>query len=144
MYGNCMGNPSFTTGGVHVATDGNTCDSGAGNLNAGRSFGIGAGKWYGFFFGMGASWRWPAQRLGGVQAAQPRAVFVGFDVGSVPSAASVQIVVTAPSGAQTSYACSDSPCQVTVDDRQGSHLYRMSYLSRSGEVLARSQSALLD
>jgi hypothetical protein len=33
---------------------------------------------------------------------------------------------------------------VTVDDRQGSHLYRMSYLSQSGHVLAQSQTGLLD
>jgi hypothetical protein len=105
---------------------------------------MGAGKWYGFFFGIGASWRWPAQRLGGVQAARPRAIFVGFDLGSVASAASVQIVVTAPSGAQSSYTCSVSPCEVTVDDRQGSHLYRMNYVSQSGDVLAQSQTALLD
>jgi hypothetical protein len=144
MYGNCMGNPVFTTGGVYAAADGNTCDSANGNLNAATNWGIGAGKWYGFFFGIGASWRWPAQRLGGVQAARPRAVFVGFDLGSVASAGSVQIVVTAPSGAQTSYTCSVSPCQVTVDDRQGSHLYRMNYVSQSGDVLARSQTALLD
>ncbi|MGA2271977.1 MAG: hypothetical protein ABSH00_00380 [Bryobacteraceae bacterium] len=144
MYGNCMGNPAFTTGGVYAPSDGNTCDSSNGNLNASTGYGIGAGKWYGFFFGIGASWRWPAQRLGGVQAARPRAVFVGFDLGNVPSAASVQIVVTAPSGAQTSYACSVSPCRVTVDDRQGSHLYRMSYLSQSGHVLAQSQTGLLD
>jgi len=144
MYGNCMGNPSFTTGGVYAASDGNTCDSPNGNLNASTNWGIGAGKWYGFFFGIGASWRWPAQRLGGVQAAQPRAVFVGFDLGSVPSAASVQIVVTAPSGAQTSYACSVSPCKVLVDDRQGSHLYRMNYVSECGHVLAQSQTSLLD
>ncbi len=144
MYGNCMGNPTFTSGGVYAATDGNTCDSVNGNLNGSTNWGIGAGKWYGFFFGVGASWRWPAQRLGGVEPAQARAVFVGFDLGYVPSAASVQIVVTAPSGAQTSYACSVSPCQVTVDDRQGSHLYRMSYLSQSGRVLAQSQTTLLD
>jgi hypothetical protein len=144
MYGNCMGNPSFTTGGVYAATDGNTCDSGNGNLSASANYGIGAGKWYGFFFGIGASWRWPAQRLGGVQAAQLRDVFVGFDLGSVPSAASVEVLVTAPSGAQTRYACSASPCKVTVDDRQGSHLYRMNYLSECGHVLAQSQTALLD
>ena len=144
MYGNCMGNPLYTSGGVYAASDGNTCDSSNGNLNASIAWGIGAGKWYGFFFGIGASWRWPAQRLGGVQAARPRAVFVGFDLGSVASAASVQIVVTAPSGAESSYACSVSPCEVTVDDRQGSHLYRMDYVSQSGEVLAQSQTALLD
>jgi hypothetical protein len=144
MYGNCMGNPSFTSAGAYVATDGNTCDSGNGNLNATTNYGIGAGKWYGFFFGIGASWRWPAQRFGGVQAAQLRDVFVGFDLGAVASAASVEIVVTAPSGAQGKYDCSSSPCKVTVDDRQGSHLYRMSYLSNSCKVLSQSEPALLD
>jgi len=144
MYGNCMGNPSYTNAGVYTATDGNTCDSVNGNLNGSANYGLGAGKWYGFFFGIGASWRWPAQRLGGVQSPQPRAVFVGFDLGSVPSAASVEVVVTAPSGAQTSYACPASPCQVTVDDRQGSHLYRMKYVSPSGQMVAQSEPALLD
>jgi len=144
MYGNCMGNPLYTTGGVHTASDGNTCDSANGNLNASTSWGIGAGKWYGFFFGIGASWRWPAQRLGGVEMARQRSVLLAFDLGSVPSAASVEIVVTAPSGAETTYACSVSPCEVTVDDRQGSHLYRTNYLSQSGQVLTRSMVALID
>jgi len=144
MYGNCMGNPLYTIGGVYAASDGYTCDSSFGNLSSDTSWGLGAGKWYGFFFGIGASWRWPAQRLGGVQPAQPRAVYVGFDLGSVPSAAGVEIVVTAPSGAQATYACSVSPCAVTADDRQGSHVYRMTYLSQSGQVLAQSQAALLN
>jgi len=144
MYGNCYGNPLYTQSGYYAATDGNTCDSANGNLNSSTSWGIGAGKWYGFFFGMGASWRWPAVRLGGVQRALPRAIFVEFDLGSVESAASVRVVVTAPSGAQTSYACSTSPCQVTVDDRQGSHVYQMTYLSSCGQELARSRPGLLD
>jgi len=144
MYGNCMGNPLYTASGVYAATDGDTCDSPNGNLNASNSWGIGAGKWYGFFFGIGASWRWPAQRVGGVQAARPRAVYVGFDLASVRSAARVEIVVTAPSGAKATYSCTSSPCELTVDDRQGSHVYRMSYLSQSGHVLTRSQNALLD
>jgi len=144
MYGNCMGNPIYTTDGVYTATDGNTCDSANGNLNASTSWGIGAGKWYGFFFGMGASWRWPAQRLGGAESARLRDVLLAFDLGSVPSAASAEIVVTAPSGAETTYACSSSPCKVTVDDRQGSHLYHTNYLSQSGHVLSQSMVALIE
>jgi hypothetical protein len=144
MYGNCMGNPQYTASGYYAANDGNTCDSSNGNLSASTNWGIGEGKWYGFFFGIGASWRWPAQRLGGVEAAQGRAIFVGFDLASVPSAAGVEIVVTAPSGAQATYACSSSPCEVTVDDRQGGHLYRMHYVSQGGQVLAQSQTAKLD
>jgi hypothetical protein len=69
---------------------------------------------------------------------------VGFDLASVRSAARVEIVVTAPSGAKATYSCTSSPCELTVDDRQGSHVYRMSYLSQSGHVLTRSQNALLD
>ncbi len=144
MYGNCMGNPLYTTGGVYTASDGNTCDSANGNLNASTGWGIGAGKWYGFFFGIGASWRWPAERVGGVQPARLRNALVAFDLASVPSAASVEIVVTAPSGAETRYACWSSPCKVTVDDRQGSHLYRTNYLSQSGHLLAQSMVALIE
>ena len=151
MYGNCMGNPAYTDvsaiqkldPGYAPPSDGNTCESANGNMNL-STYGIPEGKWYGFFFGIGASWRWPAQRLGGAQAAQERPIFVGFDLGSVHEAAKVEIAVTAPSGAQTTYTCSSSPCRVLVDDRQGSHLYRVSYLSQSGCVLAQSRVALLD
>ena len=76
--------------------------------------------------------------------ARQRPVLLAFDLGSVPSAASVEIIVTAPSGAETTYACSVSPCEVTVDDRQGSHLYRTNYLSQSGQVLTQSMVALID
>jgi hypothetical protein len=144
MYGNCMGNPLYTAYGAYAASDGNTCDSPNGNLNASNSWGIGAGKWYGFFFGIGASWRWPAQRLGGVESAQRRAVLLAYDPGSVPSADRAEIVVTAPSGAETTYVCTSSPCEVTVDDRQGSHLYHTNYLSQSGQVLERSMTALIE
>jgi hypothetical protein len=144
MYGNCMGNPLYTAPGFYAASDGNTCDSTNGNLSADIHYGIGAGKWYGFFFGIGASWRWPAQRYGGVQAARRRAVYVPFDLARVPSAASVEILVTAPSGARATYTCSQSPCEVTVDDRQGGHLYKMNYLSESGRVLAQTETALTE
>jgi hypothetical protein len=144
MYGNCMGNPLYTASGVYAPTDGNTCDSPNGNLMASNNYGIGAGKWYGFFFGIGASWRWPAQRLGGVEVARRRAVLLAYDLGSVPSADRAEIVLTAPSGAETTYACASSPCEVTVDDRQGIHLYHTNYLSQTGQVLERSMTALIE
>jgi hypothetical protein len=55
----------------------------------------------------------------------------------------VQVLVTAPSGAQTTYSCSSQPCAVTVDDRQGAHWYQIKYLSAGGAVLSQSQPDLL-
>jgi hypothetical protein len=74
----------------------------------------------------------------------PRRILIGLASGAIPNAASAQIVVTAPSGAQTMFSCSGSPCEVTVDDRQGAHLYRIQYLSEEGRVLSQTDAALLE
>ncbi|MGA2717133.1 MAG: hypothetical protein ABSG41_28960, partial [Bryobacteraceae bacterium] len=43
------------------------------------------------------------------------------------------------------FACGPaSSCEVTVDDRQGSHWYRIQYLSEDGKVLSQSDPALID
>ena len=85
--------------------------------------------------------QWPAARVGGVAPPSNRSVSIDFD----PTlSASVQIVVTAPSGAISTYPCgSSSPCSVTVDDRQGSHWAQTQYLSVSGKVLSQSDPGLL-
>jgi hypothetical protein len=60
-------------------------------------------------------------------------------------AAKTQISVTAPSGKVTIFTCgAASPCEVTVDDRQGSHWYRVQYLSADGKVVSQSDPALID
>lgn len=87
------------------------------------------------------SHRWPAVRLGGAQPPRPRKVLVSVKMADV--AASVTIVVTAPSGAETVFACSSDPCEITVDDRQGTHLYRIQYSSSSGKVLNQSRTDLV-
>ena len=137
-YGAIWGNCSMTSGGGATYF----CDSHYVNTGGELSNGsIGAFKWVGFFFGMGMSHQWPAVRQGGVQAAQNRTIYIAFDIGQ---AASVRIIVTAPSGTPpVVYACGASPCAITVDDLQGSHWFQIQYLSATGQVLSESAPDLL-
>ncbi len=140
FYGSLWGYCPWTTGGVY-------CSSGSTASNAGQSnfadVYIHGGKWTGFFTGIGMSHQWPAVRLGGVAQARQRRVSINFRLVDVPLAASAYIQVTAPSGAQTNFACSSSPCAITVDDRQGTHLYKVVYLSSSGSRVTESQPDLI-
>ncbi len=132
FYGAVFGAAGYTATGYFG--DGIT----ASNLDNGS---LGSYKWPGFFFGVGMAHQWPATRLGGVAPAQYRTVSVSFNLGK---AATLQIKVTAPSGAVATYQCgSVSPCNVTVDDRQGAHWYQIAYLSESGAVQSQTDPALL-
>jgi hypothetical protein len=133
-YGSIWGNPQYTTGGVYSDSNYVRYENSNGSL--------GAYKWTGFFFGMGMAHQWPAVRLRGVAPARNRKVSIEVKQGA---AAKTQISVTAPSGAIRVYPCgSTSSCEVTVDDRQGSHWQRVQYLSEDGKVLSQSDPALLD
>ena len=102
---------------------------------------LGAYKWTGFFFGMGMAHQWPAVRLGGPAAPLARKVNLEVTQGI---AAKVRITVTEPSGRTTIFACGDySVCPVTVDDRQGDHLYQVQYLSADGMVTSKSKPQLI-
>jgi hypothetical protein len=132
-YGSIWGNPVYTTGGVY--SDSNYVRDENSNSS------LAAYKWTGFFFGMGMVHQWPAVRLGGVQAARYRNVNLDVPQGV---AAKAQISVTAPSGAVKVYACPAASCEVTVDDRQGTHWYRIQHLSADGKVVSESKPALID
>jgi hypothetical protein len=133
-YGSIWGYPEYTTGGVY--SDSNYVRDE--NSNAA----LGAYKWTGFFFGMGMAHQWPAVRLGGVRPEKKRRASLEVRQGV---AAKTQISVTAPSGKVTVFACgAASPCEVTVDERQGSHWYRVQYLSAEGKVVCESDPALID
>jgi hypothetical protein len=134
-YGSIWGNPAFTTGGVYSDSKYVRDENSDGSL--------GAYKWTGFFFGMGMAHQWPAVRMGGVAPAANRKVSIDVKRGL---AAKTQISVTAPSGKVSIFACgpaSASSCEVTVDDRQGSHWYRVQYLSEDGKVASQSDPALI-
>jgi hypothetical protein len=133
FYGATYGAAGYTAAGFW--TDGLT----ASNLD---DVSLGSYKWPGFFFGVGMAHQWPAVRLGGVAPPQYRTPAVAL---STPAGLSAQVVVTAPSGANSTFPCgaTDSSCQITVDDRQGSHWYQIQYLSPAGGVVTQSVPALL-
>jgi hypothetical protein len=131
FYGATYGASGFTSTGYW--TDGLTSS----NLD---DVSLGAYKWPGFFFGVGMAHQWPAVRLGGVAQPEYRSVPV---TPVTPPGLSAQIVVTAPSGAQSIFPCpSDSTCSITVDDRQGSHWFQAQYLSPAGSVVSQSAPQL--
>lgn len=134
-YGSIWGNPVYTTGGVYA--DSNYV------RDENSDAALGAYKWTGFFFGMGMAHQWPAVRLGGVAPPKYRNVSLQIKPGA-GTVAKTRVWVTAPSGETKSYQCkSPETCDVTVDDRQGSHWYVAQYLSADGAVLSQSDPALI-
>jgi hypothetical protein len=93
-------------------------------------------KYFGMLFGIGAGSDWPAYRSGEARPRIGRPIRVAFNMASVPGAAAVRVKTTAPNGEQIETSCASSPCMVTIDDRQGDHIFRLDYLSASGAVLA--------
>jgi hypothetical protein len=140
VYGALWGSTQFNTGAVYQDANSVGNNQNASNMLDGFIHG---GKWTGFFAGAGMSHRWPAERVGGLLPPSNRQIDVSFVTGSITGAASARIVVTAPSSAQTTFTCPGSPCQVTVDDRQGTHLYQIQYLSAGGQVVSQTDTALL-
>jgi hypothetical protein len=102
---------------------------------------LAVGKWAGFFFGVGMAHQWPAVRQGGALPPRNRTVGIGYTAGGADS---VRIVVTAPTGAETEFSCPSSPCPIAVDDRLGSHWYRVQYLNSSQTVLREAAPELLN
>ena len=132
-YGSIWGNPLYTTGGVYTDSEYVRDENSNGSL--------GAYKWTGFFFGMGMSHQWPAVRLGGPAELLARKVNLDVTQGL---AAKIRIAVSAPSGKVSMFACGQASfCEVTVDDRQGAHLYQVQYLSADGKIVSTSKTQLI-
>jgi hypothetical protein len=112
-------------------------------LNALDGDNIWSYKWLGFLFGIGMSHQWPAVRLGGVQPAVPVSSSISLDIPGA-GAVSAKILVTQPSGAKQLFNCSDSPCQITVDRRQGAHWYQIAYFDAEGKLLSQGHPDLLE
>jgi len=137
LYGALWGNAAYNTGSVYSDQASDAANIGFTNLIDAY---IHAGKWYGFFAGMGMLHRWPAVRLGGVAPANNRTVYVPFTVSGTANAAKVRLTITQPDGAAAVLICATSPCAVTVDARAGSVLMKMDYLNSSGGVVAPGDS----
>jgi hypothetical protein len=100
-------------------------------------------KWLGFFFGYGGATAWPLARIGGVDRTPARTITVPLNLSSVPGSTQARLTVTAPTGTSVQTLCSESPCTISVDDRQGNHQLRIDYLSSTGELLAPGETSLL-
>jgi hypothetical protein len=93
-------------------------------------------KYFGMSFGVGAGSDWPAYRIGGGRPRIGRPIRVAFNMASVPGAAAVRVTTIAPNGEQIQTSCASAPCTVTIDDRQGDHIFQLEYLAPGGAVLA--------
>jgi hypothetical protein len=69
-------------------------------------------------------------------------VSISYRLADVPLAATAYIHVTAPSGAQTNFACSPRPVRLLSTIGRGVHFYQVVYLSSSGGVVSQSQPDL--
>ena len=139
MYGALWGSSTYNAGGVYQDANSVANNLGASNLLDAY---IHAGKWTGFFAGAGMSHRWPAERIGR-QSPVPRVVQIAYPANAIANATSARILLTAPTGASTTVSCTSSPCQVTVDDTQGTFLYQIQYLGTSAQILSKGDVALL-
>jgi len=101
------------------------------------------GKGYGQASGAGGAPNYLAYRVGGGQPYVEASVQVNFDLSSVMNATQARIRVVRPSGEETVTVCSNSPCQVPVDPRQGQHRMTIEYLSAEGDVLSKTESTPL-
>lgn len=131
VYGASFGYPAWTTGGVF--TDGIYANESTANMG---DVSLAGYKYFGQAFGVGMTHTWPALRLGGFSSVISRTLQVGFNLASVSNAAKVRVSLTEPSGYVVQNICTTSPCAVTGDVRQGSHLIKLEYLSSGNVVLA--------
>jgi hypothetical protein len=101
-------------------------------------------KWSGFGYGMGGMFTstWPAWRLGGLAAAQPRTYSFGYVAYSGEDHRVV--TVTQPSGATTVTTCTASPCALPgFDARQGDGQIMFTVYNSGSAVIAASTDPVL-
>ncbi len=135
FYANQWGSDAFTPTGLARS-------DGLENIYATNSA-FGAGKWYGFQFGVGMAHQWPAVRLGGAQPAFTVSTNINFDVSGIAGAAKARVTFTSPTGGQTVVTCSTAPCIASLDGRLGDHWVVVDYLSESDEVVSAGKPKLL-
>jgi len=101
-------------------------------------------KWFGFFFGYGFGSGWPAARAIGLSTPENHTFKIPVQLSSVPSAAKMRAIVLQASGAHSQVVCSEPPCEVSVDVRQGRPVARLDYLNSAGKVIASGPFSFLE
>jgi hypothetical protein len=92
-------------------------------------------KDFGFAFGFGFASTWPAVRLGAPAPEKLVSSTLSVDMSRFPQGTSMRVTVTQPSGAKSVFTCAESPCQVTLDARQGAHWARIEFLDSSSQLI---------
>lgn len=133
FYGAIVGNKTYCAVPILYSCDGTT----ASQLD---NTSLSAYKWPGFYFGVGGFFTssWPAVRSGATSP-DVRTLLITFSTSSIPAAVNVRCTLFFPSGAteQTTVARTAGVCQFsTADARQGTHTFRLEYLTAGGAVLA--------
>jgi hypothetical protein len=73
----------------------------------------------------------------------PTPFSIDLDPVRLAAADHVLVIVTQPSGVQTEFVCTASPCVVMLDARQGQHPAAVEYLSASGEMIGPPDQLLI-
>ncbi len=76
-------------------------------------------KWFGFFFGYGFVWWWPAARMGGMDPADIRTIALGFTPPA--NVISTSVDCRDPVGNPTSTVCGSTSCSLSQDLSPGNH-----------------------
>jgi hypothetical protein len=93
-------------------------------------------KWWGYYWGVGGNWSWASARQGGLLPPAPRVIQQSLNFQNATQAV---VTVTHPDSTSSQTTCTSSPCALTVDAREGDHLFSVQYLDSSNHLL-RSQA----
>ena len=93
-------------------------------------------KDFGFWWGFGGAPGWLGARLGGPQPPQMVRNAINFILDQIADSTSIRVKVLAPNAALREYRCTESPCMVDLDKRQGGHWITVDYLGSGDEVVA--------
>jgi len=102
-------------------------------------FGWNVPKWWGFVWGFGGGYTWPAARLGGAAPASNQTIDIPLALPADSGATGARITLMRPTGRLSTVVCPTSPCQVSADRRTGSLLMKLDYLNSSGKVVKSGQ-----
>ncbi len=130
-YGAEWGNPMY---GSSPYSDGGFISDCADNFDATKFW-----KYAYQCFALGSSASMPAALAGGVAPADNKTAQIGFVLPTGAATASFDVIQ--PNGVTTTTSCSTSPCAVTIDYRQGSHLSQATYKTGGGATVAQSSQS---
>lgn len=102
----------------------------------GFSYAYDLGKYFGFWWGFGASEDWAAARLGQVTSTISRTLFLTVNPSRHAGATKARVRLLNPQGVETVTATCTAVCSIPADARFGTHVATLEYLNASDAVVA--------